>query len=133
MGYRQKSNKWKVTGETEDEPAPIETAPRIVFEPPFGADQVPDRFIAAWQALLSQCPIGLALFVWEAAKYDAALLFGDFGRLLDDYKWTPGDLFDVPHDGKHGGLAWFIRGSPVVAIGRDMAQTQDGRIWRAAR
>jgi hypothetical protein len=67
-----------------------------------------------------------------AAIYDAALLFGDFGQLLDEYRWPPGDIFDVPQDGKQGGLVWFIKGSPVVALGRQMAQTQDGRIWRRA-
>jgi hypothetical protein len=75
----------------------------------------------------------VAPFVWEAAIYDGALLFGDFGQLLDEYRWPPGSLFDVPRGSQQGGLVWFIKGSPVTAIGRDMAQTQDGRIWRRAR
>ena len=37
------------------------------------------------------------------------------------------------HDGKSGGLVWFIKGSPLTAIGHSMAQTQDGRIWMRAR
>jgi len=106
--------------------------PAIRRELPFGSDSVPARYQAAWQAMLTQCPSGVTPFVWEAAIYDAALLFGDFGSLLDEYRWTPGDLFDVPHDDGPGGLSWFIKGSPVVAIGRSMAQCQDGRIWRMA-
>jgi hypothetical protein len=105
--------------------------PAIRREPPFGLDHVPSRFQAAWEALLAQCPPSVAPFVWEAAIYDAALLFGDFGQLLDEYRWRPGDIFDVPQDGKQGGLVWFIKGSPVLALGRQMAQTQDGRIWKA--
>jgi hypothetical protein len=70
--------------------------------------------------------------VWEAAKHDAAILFGDFGRLLGKYQWARGDLFDVPHDGKSGGLVWFIKGSPVTSIGHSMAQTREGRIWLRA-
>ena len=72
-------------------------------------------------------------FAWEAAKHDAAILFGVFGRLPGEYQWAPDDLFDVPHDGKSGGLVWFIKGSPVTAIGHRMAQMQDGRIWLRAR
>ena len=96
-------------------------------------DHVPERYQAAWRSLLSQCPASVGPFVWEAAKHDAAILFGDFGRLLGEYQWAPGDLFDVPYDGKSGGLVWFIKGSPVTAIGHSMAQTQDGRIWLRAR
>ncbi len=99
--------------------------PRIRCEPPFGLDHVPPRFQAAWEALLAQCPPAVPSIIWEAAIYDAPTLFGDFGKLIDEYRWTPGALFDVP-----GGLIWFIHGSPVVAIGRNMAQCQDGRIWR---
>ncbi len=99
-------------------------------ESPFGSGKVPERYLAAWQALLAQCPPSAKPIVWEAAIYDAATLFGDFGTLLVEYGWTPADLFDVPRDG--GGLAWFIKGNPVVAIGRAMAQLQDGRIWRRA-
>ena len=106
--------------------------PRIVREPPFGSDAAPARYRAAWDGLLSQCPPRVKPAVWEAAIFDAATLFGDFGKLLEDYRWTPGNLFDVPYDGKQGGLAWFIKGSPVVAIGRAMVQCQDGRIWRRA-
>jgi hypothetical protein len=101
--------------------------PDIRREPPFGSDDVPARFRSAWQALLAQCPPAVRPFVWEAAIYDAALLFSDFGSLLDNYRWLPGDLFDLP-----GGLIWFIKGSPVVAIGRSMAQCLDGRIWKKA-
>jgi hypothetical protein len=103
--------------------------PRIVREPPFGSDSVPERFIAAWQALISHRPLGVDVYAWEAAIYDGAALFGDFGKLLDDYRWTPNDLFAVPRDGRPGGLAWFIKGSPVTALGRVIAQTQDGRIF----
>ena len=106
--------------------------PRIRYDPPFGSDHVPQRYEAAWRALLAQCPPAVDPFTWEAAIYDAAILFGDFGKLLDEYRWPPGDLFDVPHDGKPGGLIWAIKGSPVVAIGRDMAHTEAGRIWEEA-
>ena len=96
-------------------------------------DHVPERYQAAWRSLLIPVScLGWAFRV-EAAKPDAAILFSDFGRLLGEYQWPPSDVFDVPHDGKSGGLVWFIKGSPVTAIGHSMAQTQDGRIWLGAR
>jgi hypothetical protein len=106
--------------------------PRIRCEPPFGCDHVPARYRHAWDALLSQCPPAVTPIVWQAAIFDAALLFGDFGKLIDEHHWLSNDLFAVPYDDVQGGLVWFIKGSPIVAIGRHMAQSQDGRIWRKA-
>jgi hypothetical protein len=114
-------------------PRPAEAfRPPILQEPPFGLDQVPDRYRAAWEAFLTQCPAGGTPHVWQAAIFDAATLFGSFGALIDEYRWAPGDLFDVPRDGRPDGVIWFIKGSPVVAVGRGMVQCQDGRIWRRA-
>lgn len=53
-----------------------------------------------------------------------------FGRLLVEYRFTPGDLFDTPQDGKQCDLAWFLKGSPLAALYPRTAQTHDGRIWR---
>jgi hypothetical protein len=61
---------------------------------------------------------------WEAAMYDAALLFGDWGKRIESYQWTANNLF-----ARHGGLVWSIRSSPVVAIGKGMASLLDGRVW----
>jgi hypothetical protein len=106
-------------------------APCIIREPPFGSDGVPLRYRAAWQTLLAQCPHGMRTIVWEAAIYDTALLFSDFGAELARLDWTACDLFDAPHRGTEGGLVWFIKGSPVVTIGRTVAFTQDGRLYRS--
>jgi hypothetical protein len=105
-------------------------APQIMKETPFGSDGVPTRYLAAWQALLSQCPVvGVRVIEWEMAIYDSAALFAIWGAELDRLHWTPGDLFDVPHDGKQGGLAWFLRGEHVLALGPKRAFTETGRIF----
>jgi hypothetical protein len=96
------ANKLAILAELRQTGAPLWPAPRIKREEPFGLDRVPERYLAAWQSLLSLCPASVGPFVWEVAKHDAAILFGDFGRLLGEYKWAPGDLFDVPHDGSVG-------------------------------
>jgi hypothetical protein len=104
-----------------------EPHPRIVREPPFGSDGAPpERYRAAWNVLLAQCPAGMAPPVWETAMYDAARLFGDFGIELERLAWKPADLFGMPH-----GLVWFIKGNYAAAIGATMVQLGSGRIWRA--
>jgi hypothetical protein len=108
-------------------------SPRIVMKAHFGFDGVPPCYASAWQALLSQCPAGVGLYVWEAAIYDGADLFGWWGAELDRFHWPPGDLFDVPYDGRRGGLAWFIRGDPVVALGPAKAFTQARRVFERMR
>jgi hypothetical protein len=104
--------------------------PPIVRVPPFGCDTVPERFRAAWEAILGQCPTGVRPIIWQAAISDAADLFSYWGLQLVSLGFTPGDVFDVPSHDKPGGLAWFVNGSPVMALGKGMAQLQDGRIWR---
>jgi hypothetical protein len=47
---------------------------RIIREPPFGSDGIPKLY--EWQAVLARHPPGVRPIVWEAAIYDAALLFG---------------------------------------------------------
>jgi hypothetical protein len=68
--------------------------------------------------------------LWRAAISDAAGLFGTWGLQLVTLGFTPADIFDIPHSGKPGGLAWFMRGSPVMALGPGFAKLQDGRMCR---
>jgi len=100
-------------------------SPSIVKEEPFGLDQPPPLLKAAWLRLLEGCPEGVKPVTREMAVFDLALLFGDWGKLITDWRWTAGDVFDYP-----AGLAWSIKGSPVIAIGKGMAMTRDERIWK---
>ena len=73
--------------------------PPIVRVPPFGCDTVPERFRAAWEAILGQCPTGVRPIIWQAAISDAADLFSYWGLQLVSLGFTPGDVFEVPrHD-----------------------------------
>jgi hypothetical protein len=62
--------------------------------------------------------------------FNVAQLFGDWGRLIEIYRWTPADLF-----GRPDGLAWAIKSHhyPVTAIGPRMAMMRDERVWRRGR
>jgi hypothetical protein len=60
---------------------------------------------------------------WLRAVFDTARLFGFWGLQLENHSWPADAIFEHPH-----GLAWFIRGGQVAALGRDMAQMEDGRV-----
>lgn len=49
--------------------------PKITGHPPFGADEVPSRYEAGWQALLSGCPSWAAPLQWETAIFGCRDLF----------------------------------------------------------
>ena len=42
-------------------------------------------------------------------------------------RWTPGELFDAPCDGRPGGLVWQLKGERVDVLGEDRARLEDGR------
>ena len=42
-------------------------------------------------------------------------------------RWTAGELFDVPRDGRPRGLVWQLKGERVDALGEDRARLDDGR------
>jgi hypothetical protein len=47
---------------------------------------------------------------------------------LDRLHWPAAAIIAIPHDGK-AGLAWFLNGEHVVALGPERAFFQDGRIF----
>ena len=49
--------------------------------------------------------------------------------LFAQFDWTPGDIFDVPHDSAAGGLVWFLNGEAVRSVGPEHAVTKSGRVF----
>jgi hypothetical protein len=88
---------------------------------------VPRVYADAFAGLQLQQPISVGKAAWERAVYDAGLFLDQWGSLANEFQWTPGDLFDVPHDAKPGGLIWFLQGEPVRALGHPHAITESGR------
>jgi hypothetical protein len=91
-------------------------------EPPFGG--LPARYGPAFEALCAERPPGVDSFVWWAAAFDVASTLSFWGMELARLGWTSADLFAAPH-----GLAWFLRGDPVVMIGPRCVFTKSGRIF----
>jgi hypothetical protein len=115
-------------------PATVSTAPApwpepgLKKEPPFGADKVPSRYEAGWRQLLATCPSWATEYQWAAAIFGCRDLFGEWGAELVRLNWQPDDIF-----GRWQGIAWYLKGSAVTAIGPHHAFLQDGRIFERRR
>lgn len=90
---------------------------------------VPEPFLDAWVRLQCQRPIGVGETVWRQAIDAAGRFLVTWGSLAIEFAWTPADLFDVPRDGRPGGLAWFLQGEAVRALGPDHAVTTSERVF----
>jgi hypothetical protein len=89
------------------------------------ADSVPACYLDAWARINHQKPA-------TVSEAESRLAIDDGGRFLDAWggdaatmRWTPG--FDVPRDGRPGGLVWQLKGERVDALGEDRAWLEDGR------
>lgn len=101
--------------------------PKIAGNPPFGADHVPNRYQAGWQALLAGCPPWAAPGQWEMAIFSTRDLFAEWGAELLRLNWQPNDIFD-----RWQGVAWYLQGKHVTALGVRHAFLEDGRIFERA-
>jgi hypothetical protein len=93
------------------------------------ADCVPTVYLDAWARLQCQRPLTVLEHDWRHAVNDAGLFLDEWGREAAEWRWSAGELFDVPRDGKPGGLVWFLGGESVQAIGPRRMVTQDGRVF----
>jgi hypothetical protein len=90
---------------------------------------VPEQYLDAWARLQCQKPRQVSVADWRQA-IDAARRFLDkWGSIADTFGWSPGDLFDVPREGRPGGLAWFLAGETVRALGPEHAITTSDRVY----
>jgi hypothetical protein len=83
-------------------------------------DSVPKRYLAAWGQFQCQCPASVTEQAWRQAIDDAGRFLDQWGSLAVEFGWSPGDLFDVPRDGAMG-LAWWLKGRAVTALGPEHA------------
>jgi hypothetical protein len=93
------------------------------------AASVPEPYLDGWARLQSQRPASIPEFQWRQALNAAGRFLDEWGTLAETFDWSPGDLFDVPRDGRPGGLAWFLIGETVRALGPDHAITTSGRVF----
>ena len=90
-------------------------------------DSVPTRYLDAWALLQAQRPLCVTEEAWRLAIDDAGVFLDAWGARAASLQWRAGELFDVPRDGRLGGLAWQLRGARVEALEADHATLADGR------
>jgi hypothetical protein len=119
----------------------LESAARNTLVPPepdvveieeraaMAAGGVPEPYLDTWARLQCQRPFGASDQECRQAIDDAGRFLDQWGNRAVEFGWTAGDLFDVPRDGKPGGLVWFLGGESVQAIGPRRMVMQDGRVF----
>ena len=91
------------------------------------ADSVPAIYLDAWARLQVRRPLSVSEDDWRSAVDDAGLFLDVWGEHAASMGWDVCDLFDVPRQGRSGGLVWQLRGERVDALGEDHARTNAGR------
>jgi hypothetical protein len=90
------------------------------------ADSVPEPYLDAWARLQVQKPMRVSDAEWRQAIDDAGRFLDRLGSFAVELQWTAGGVFDVPHDGKPGGLVWFLKGEFVRSLGPEHAVLGNG-------
>jgi hypothetical protein len=85
------------------------------------------RFLDAWARINHQKPATVSEAEWRLAIDDGGRFLDAWGGDAATMRWTPGEWFDVPRDGRQGGLVWQLKGERVDALGDDRARLEDGR------
>ena len=91
------------------------------------ADRVPALYIDAWARLNYQKPFAVSDAEWRLALDDGGRFLDAWGEYATALGWTPGELFDVPREGRLGGLVWRLAGERVEALGPAHVRLGDGR------
>jgi hypothetical protein len=111
-----------VTSPPEPDEAEIEERKGIAMA------SVPEPYRDAFARLKCQRPIGVGEAARLRAIDDAGRFVDQWASLAVEFGWKPGDLFDVPREGKSG-LVWHLAGETVRSIGPDGAFTTSGRVF----
>jgi hypothetical protein len=96
-------------------------------------DSVPEPYLDTWARLQCQKPMRVSDADWRQAIDVAGRFLDQWGSLALEFRWAPADLFDIPRDGRPGGLVWFLNGETVRSLGPEHAVTTSDRVWRRAR
>lgn len=106
---------------------PVADVDAIEERAAMAADSVPAIYLDAWARLQVQRPLSVTEDDWRSAVDDAGLFLDAWSEHAASMGWDACALFDVPRQGRSGGLVWQLRGECVDALGEDHARTAAGR------
>jgi hypothetical protein len=92
------------------------------------ADSVPAIYLDAWARLQCQRPLLATGDDWRRAIDDAGLFLDAWGADAEEMQWGAGVLFDVPREGRPGGLVWQLKGERVEVMAAGHVRLNDGRV-----
>jgi hypothetical protein len=96
------------------------------------AETCPAPYVDAFARLDHQKPISVSDSEWRQALDDAGRFLDAWGTLAVELQSTAGVLFDVPREGRLGGLVWQLGGESVASLGEVHACLTEGRTPRRA-
>jgi hypothetical protein len=82
---------------------------------------VPERYLDGWARLQCQRPAGVTESRWRQTIEDAGCFLDNWGQLAATFGWAPDDLFAAPDNRGRRGLAWWLNGRNVTALGPEHA------------
>jgi hypothetical protein len=91
------------------------------------SDSVPALYLDTWARLNCQKPASVSEAEWRLALDDGGRFLDAWGEDAAALGWTPDELFDVPREGRPGGLVWRLAGERVEALGADHVRLGNGR------
>jgi hypothetical protein len=86
------------------------------------ADRVPIVYLDAWARLNCQKPPRASDAEWHCALDDGGRFLDAWGAAAAAMHWGADELFDVPQEGRPGGLVWRLKGERVRTLGEDHAR-----------
>lgn len=90
---------------------------------------MPESYLAGWARLQVQTPLGVSEAMWRQAINDVGQFLDAWGGLAIEFGWTSRNLFGPIGNGQVSGLAWFLNGEAVRALGPEHAVTQSGLVF----
>jgi len=114
------SKKWRATRPPSTDA--IEERAAIISE------TCPAPYADTFTRLNHQKPMALSDARWSRALDDAGRFLDDWGAEAAAMHWSAGELFDLPREGRPGGIVWRLKGERVDALGADHVRLSDGRV-----
>jgi hypothetical protein len=104
---------------SQPDPAEVEIEERKAM----ATDSVPEPYLDAWARLQVQKPMAVPDAKWRLAIDDGGLFLDQWAGLALEFGWSIDELFG------RDGLAWFLEGESVQALGPEHAVTVAGRVF----
>src|SRR5271163_2837295 len=81
------------------------------------SETCPAPYADTFARLNHQKPMTVSDAQWSRAIDDAGRFLDDWGAEAAAMQWSAGELFDLPREGKPGGIVWQLKGDRVNALG----------------